>query len=309
MKEIESHEVKGTEKERLHKRFFVSNETPIHKVTIDGDVVFNFYYTVLDKELWEDLEKILKKDHSRPNSFIYARESFLKALNHLLSKFSSPKNLPCFSKGHSINIFLARDFNEFCSIGSPKKKNLPDFASGRVSGTTLIYIQKRFLEDSKKETISEQAVMGEAHELLHIFFQYNNFDKNGKLATQLPFLFNEGLTVICANQISKKFNEEFVSPEHLFLEPINAFDYDKRWIPKNRYYQSAGQFMDYILKSISKKEKISYEESFQKMFDEISNSKSFDDKGKFDAKKFFNETFNLDVEKEYCLFKKSKKTI
>ena len=134
MEEIKSYEVEGTEKDNLHKRFFISKEISIHKVNINGNIPFNFYYTSLNKDFRKDLEKILKGNYDKPNSFLYAKESFSKALDHLLSMFSSPKDLFCFSRDYSVNIFLAKDFDEFCSIGSSKKRNLPSYAQGRVSG-------------------------------------------------------------------------------------------------------------------------------------------------------------------------------
>ncbi|PJC45567.1 hypothetical protein CO037_00855 [Candidatus Pacearchaeota archaeon CG_4_9_14_0_2_um_filter_30_8] len=302
MDKIKSYEVEGREKENLHKCYHVSLEKSIYKIKIDGEISFNFYYTSLTEELKKDLDKTLNQDLTKPNSFLYAIESFSRALNHLLSMFSSPKDLSCFSGNYSVNMFLAKDFDEFCSIGRSRKGNYPSFAQGRVSGTTLVYIQRYFITYSKKniKKIPKLDILGNAHELLHIFFHYNNLNKNGNL-NRLPFLLNEGLNVICANQISKKFNEEFISSEHLFLEPVNVFDYDKRWITENRYYQSAGQFMNYLLKKISKKEKISYKESFQKMFNTIGNSENFND-NKFDAKKFFSKTFGLDISKEYNSF-------
>jgi hypothetical protein len=303
MKGIQHYETKEKEKEGLHKSFHIPLGKSIYKIKADGGIPFNFYYTSLDEEFQKDFEKILNKDYTKPNSFIYAKESFSMALDHLLTMFSSPKDLPCFSGNYSINIFLANDFDELCSIGSSKKLNLPSFAQGRVTGTTLVYMQKLFLNQSKKyeKEISEHGVLGDAHELLHIFFHYNNIDKYGK-SCRLPLLLNEGLAVICANQITKDFKEDFVSAEHLFLGQVDVFKHDDRWITENRYYQSAGQFMDYLLKTISEKEDIEYKEAFQKVFSSICCPEGFDENKQFDAGKYFEEVFGLDIVEEYDNF-------
>lgn len=221
--------------------------------------------------------------------------------------FSSPKKLSCFSNNYPINIFLAKDFKEFCSISRSTKGDYPSFAQGRVSGTTLIYLQKYFIEYSRKniKKIPKADILGNAHELLHLFFHYNNLSKNVKL-NKLPLLFNEGLSVICANQINHKFKAEFVSARELFLEQVNFFTKDKRQITENKYYQSAGQFMDYVLKNISKKEKISYKETFQKMFNAIGSPKNFNKNNTFNSNKFFSEIFNLNINEEYASFLKEK---
>ena len=308
MGNLQHYETEGKEKENLHKSFHIPLEKSIYKIKIGGEIPFNFYYTSLTDEFKKDFDKILKKDFTKPNSFLYAKESFSMALDHLLTMFSSPKDLPCFSGNYSINVFLANDFDELCSIGSKDKLNLPSFAQGRVTGTTLVYMQKLFLNDSKKyeKEIPKHAILGDAHELLHIFFHYNSIDKYGRLC-KLPLLFNEGLTVICANQITKDFKEDFISAKELFLEQVDVFANDKRWITENRYYQSAGQFMDYLLKVISKKENLNYKEVFQKIFSTIGCPESFNTNKQFDAKKYFKKNFNLDISKEYNIFLKSKK--
>ncbi|HJX50175.1 MAG TPA: hypothetical protein VJ438_01800 [Candidatus Nanoarchaeia archaeon] len=308
MEDIQHYETKDKEKENLHKSFYTPLEKSIYKIKVDGEIPFNFYYTSLTEEFKKDFDKILNKNFTKPNSFLYAKESFSIALEHLLTMFSSPKDLPCFSGNYSINVFLAEDFDELCSIGSKEKLNLPSFAQGRVTGTTLVYVQRLFLNDSKKyeKEIPEHAILGEAHELLHIFFHYNSIDKYGRLY-KLPLLFSEGLTVICANQITKNFKEDFISAEHLFLEKVNVFEHDKRWITENRYYQSAGQFMDYLLKVISKKEEIEYKEAFQKVFSTIGCPESFNEKKKFDSTKYFKEIFDLNILKEYNSFLKDLK--
>lgn len=307
MEKIQHYETKGVEKESLQKSFYIPLEKSIYKIKIEGDISFNFYYTSLDEEFQKDFERVLENDFSKPNSFLYAKESFSMALDYLLTMFSSPKDLPCFSGNYSINVFLANDFDELCSIGNKNKLDLPSFAQGRVTGTTLVYMQKLFLNDSKKyeKEIPKHSLLGDAHELLHIFFHYNSIDKYGRLC-RLSLLFNEGLTVICANQIRKDFEEDFVSAEHLFLEQVNVFEHDKRWITENRYYQSAGQFMDYLLKVISKKENIEYKEAFQKVFSTIGCPEGFNEEKEFDAKKYFKEVFDLDVVEEYDDFLEKK---
>ncbi|NCP72193.1 hypothetical protein GW835_02250 [archaeon] len=304
MLKIKFYEVKDKEKENLCKNFVISKEKSIFKVNIDGEIPFNFYYTSLINEFQKNLDEILKGTYKKANVFIYVKERFLKAKDHLISFFYSPEKI-FYSECYSINIFLAKDFDEFCSIGRTTKMNLPSNAKGRVSSTTLIYLQTFLLDNAKRNVHSKESILGDAHELLHIFFHKYNLKKNGKL-NSLPLLFNEGLTVICANQISKDFNEELITAKELFLERINVFDYDKRNITKNRYYQSAGKFMDYLLKKISEKENISYKEAFQKMFNTIGNKDNFDDKNEFNAKNFFIKVFDLNIENEYIYFKNIK---
>lgn len=303
MQKIQHYETKEQEKDDLHESLRIPLEKSTYKIKIAGEIPFNFYYTSLTEELKKDFDKIINQDLAKPNSFRYAKKSFSMALDHLMTMFASPKNLPCFSGNYSIDVFLAKDFDEFCSIGSKEKLNLPSFAQGRVTETTLVYMQSLFLRDSKKyeKKIPEHVIMGHAHELLHIFFHYNNIDKNGRLC-RLPLLFDEGLTVICANQITKDFKEEFISAKELFLEQVDIFENDKRRIAENRYYQSAGHFMDYLLKTISKKENVDYKEAFQKIFSTIGCLESFNENKQFDAKKYFTEIFNLDIEKEYISF-------
>lgn len=307
---IHEYEIKGIEKDNLRKRLFTPEHKPIYKIEVKGGTFFNFMYTSLTPDFEKDFDKIRKRNYIDPNAFVYAKESFSLAYDHLLTMFSSPRDLSCFSGGYPIDIFLAEGFDEFCSIGNPKKRNIPSFAKGRVSGTTLVYIQDFFLNNSKKNKnkVSKQGILGNAHELLHIFSHYYRREEYGNLNYKSPFLFTEGLTVICANQISDEFKEGFISAEHLFLEnDIQVFEHDNRTIKDNKFYQSAGYFMDYLLKTISKRENIDYKESFQKVFSTIGSPDSINDKGEFDAKKYLEKVFNLDILQEYTLFLEKKR--
>jgi hypothetical protein len=184
---------------------------------------------------------------------------FSAGFHRMTSMFSQLKDLHCFIEDHPITIFLAKDFDELCTVGSSEKRDLPSFVTGRTSGTTLVYLQGSFVKRSRKGPVgfSKRDVLGNAHELLHIYFEHNYSAKYEKRREALPLLFTEGLTVVCAEQITKEFAEPFVSAEELFLKnETNVFQNDKRWITENAYYQSAGHFMDYLLRTISEKENI-----------------------------------------------------
>lgn len=144
MKHISQEIVKGTEKKLLQKYYFIPKNKQINKITFQGDISFNFIYTSLDPKLENNFNELKNNNNKTPNGFIFAQKLFSLALKELLSSFSSPKDLSCFTNNHPINIFLARDFDELCSIGSDKKINLPHNVNGWVFKTTLIYLQKFF---------------------------------------------------------------------------------------------------------------------------------------------------------------------
>lgn len=306
---LDTYEVNGEEKKALQKTYYISKKESIYKIIINEKIPLEIIYTSLHSTLKKDLNKILKKELTMPNTILIAKKLFSLANTYVINRFASPEELNCFSGKYATKLFLAKDFNELCKIGTPRKINLPHFVMGRVSNTTLVYRQKFFTDFPKKygDTIPKTTILGDAHELLHMFFEYERIERYGKTPFRPPLLFSEGLTVICAKQISKDFEKEFISAERLFKETnINVFENDEGLITESRHYQSAGQFMDYLLKYISKKEDINYKEAFQKMFIEIGNPKHFNKEGKFDSKKFMKKVFKINIHKEYERFLEKK---
>jgi hypothetical protein len=302
MKGIEVYETTGVEKAELHKRLVIPEEAPIHSIKMSGRIPFNFMYTSLTEGLARDADVFLAGEtNGKPNAFTYAMEDFTRAFDHMLKSFSAPQDLACFSGEYPISIFLAKDFDEFCTIGRKKKWDLPAFAKIRTSRTDLVYLQDPLVDYSRKpEGLSEYSIQGSAHELLHIFSVHHRLKNYGKLSYRSPFLLTEGLTVICGRQVNLEFDEDFISAEHLFLRtPDNIFEHDDRWITKNRYYQSAGHLMNHLLKAISEKEGIAYNAAFQRVFTTTGCPESFDSKGKFSAPRYFKEVFGLDLPAEY----------
>ena len=130
----------------------------------------------------------------------------------MLEFFPSTNNIDIFKKP-SFNIFLSNSPIEFLSFGSEKKLNLPISNGGRIVGNFLLYSQdfliSKFLKSSN---FSKKNILGDAHELLHILQNYQLI-KN-RYGGDLPFLFSEGLNVICGNQLSKNL------AKNLFLKKI-----------------------------------------------------------------------------------------
>jgi len=299
--QVNSYEINGKYRE-FYSQYYIPTETKLYGLSFkEKSNEFHFIFSSLNAQFNKDIKKLLEKDCSQDNIFIEIRNLFLSVFEYLLNFFPSADGIDIF-KYPSFNMFLTNSPEEFLSFGSRERLNLPVASGGRVVGLFLVYSQDSFTsKNARNFNFSKNDILGDAHELFHIL-QNSQLIKN-KYMGYIPFLFSEGLSVICGNQLSKKFNEDFISKENLFLgKRVNPFDFDKRMPHKNVYYQSAGHFMDYLLKLIAKNMNISYEGAFQLMFLSIGSKDSLNINNNFDSRKFMQKCFSLNIDEEYKNF-------